>query len=67
MAGGGYGMGMWLDDRPGVAKMQGMDAGVSFGSVCRPDRSVVTVVANSTEGAWSVLRRLDGGDADPTA
>jgi len=54
-----YGMGMWIDDRAGVATMEGMDAGVSFRSTRFADGSIFTVMSNTTEGAWPVARRLD--------
>ena len=56
--GGRYGMGLWLSEQPGRVTMEGMDAGVSFRSTRSPDGVIVTVISNTTEGAWPVVRRL---------
>ena len=53
-----YGMGMWLDHRPGVVKMEGMDAGVSFVSTRFADGTTFTVLSNTTEGAWPIARHV---------
>lgn len=54
-----YGMGMWLDDRAGTAKMEGMDAGVSFASTRFGDGTTFVVLSNTAEGAWPLVRYLD--------
>ena len=53
-----YGMGVWLDERPGVVNMEGMDAGASFTSTRLEDGTVFTVISNTTDGAWPVARGL---------
>ncbi|MEZ5064522.1 MAG: serine hydrolase domain-containing protein [bacterium] len=57
-----YGRGLWITEPPGRAptlSIEGYDAGVSFRSSFRPeDGSLVTVVSNTTRGAWPVLRAL---------
>ncbi|MFA9429959.1 serine hydrolase domain-containing protein [Egicoccus sp. AB-alg2] len=54
-----YGLGFWLEpDGDGVA-LEGYDAGVSFRSIHRPaEARTLTVVANSSEGAWPVAKWL---------
>jgi CubicO group peptidase (beta-lactamase class C family) len=55
-----YGMGFWLRPDKHVVWMEGYDAGVSFRSVLRTDKDlVVTVMANHTDGAWSVVPSLE--------
>lgn len=55
-----YGLGFWLDaSGPGIA-LTGYDAGVSFWSGHDPVAgSTLTVLANTSEGAWGVLERLE--------
>lgn len=54
-----YGMGLWLDlDGPGLV-LEGYDAGVSIRSRFDPEtRLTVTIVSNTSEGAWGVARTL---------
>lgn len=54
-----YGLGFWLEpDGDGVV-LEGYDAGVSFRSIHRPsERRTLTVVANSSEGAWPIAKWL---------
>jgi CubicO group peptidase (beta-lactamase class C family) len=53
-----YGLGFWLPGPDAVA-LEGYDAGVSFRSVHdRARRITWTVLANTTDGAWPVARRL---------
>jgi CubicO group peptidase (beta-lactamase class C family) len=53
----GYGLGFWLP--AGGAQLEGMDAGCSFRSVRRASPAVTyTVLANTTDGAWPVLRAI---------
>lgn len=58
-----YGYGLWLlEQAPGAwrVSMVGNDGGVSFkSSVSRADNTQVTVMSNTTEGAWPVLRAID--------
>jgi len=55
-----YGLGFWLDPSSDVVMLEGMDAGVSFLSKHDPGPSVtVTVVSNTTDGAWPIARLLD--------
>ena len=58
-----YGYGLWIDEAPGrqpEVYIMGSDAGVSFwSSVTRNTDLHVTVISNTTEGAWPVLRDLD--------
>jgi CubicO group peptidase (beta-lactamase class C family) len=54
---GPYGAGFWV--RPGAVALEGCDAGVSFRSVHRPSDGLThTVMANTTDGAWPISRRL---------
>jgi CubicO group peptidase (beta-lactamase class C family) len=55
-----YGLGMWLDpDDDHVLMLEGYDAGVSFRSVHDRARRVTwTVISNTSEGAWPVVRLL---------
>ena len=54
-----YGRGFWLQPAgPGVV-LTGADAGVSFQSTHDPTTGrTQTVLSNTTNGAWPVLRRL---------
>lgn len=58
-----YGYGLWIDEELGrqpEVYIMGSDAGVSFwSSVTRNTDLQVTVISNTTEGAWPVLRDLD--------
>ncbi|MEO0825717.1 MAG: serine hydrolase domain-containing protein [Cyanobacteria bacterium J06635_15] len=58
-----YGHGLWIGEEPrGQPKVfiTGQDAGVSFwSSVTRNTDLQVTVISNTTGGAWPVLRDLD--------
>ncbi|MET2011860.1 serine hydrolase domain-containing protein [Microbacterium chocolatum] len=53
-----YGAGFWLDlDGPGML-LEGYDAGVSGRSRFDPEtRATVSIVANTSEGAWPVIER----------
>ncbi len=54
-----YGLGFWLDP-PGLA-LEGSDAGVSCRTLHDPERDVtVTVLANTSEGAWPIAKHLAG-------
>ncbi|MCH6229767.1 beta-lactamase family protein [Microbacterium sp. CFH 31415] len=52
-----YGLGFWRDlEGPGIV-LEGYDAGVSIRSRFDPEtRTTVTIVANSSEGAWGVIK-----------
>lgn len=54
-----YGLGFWLDASTEAVILDGMDAGVSFRSR-HDDRSglTYTVVSNTTDGAWPIVRHL---------
>jgi CubicO group peptidase (beta-lactamase class C family) len=55
-----YGMGFWLDATGAAVQLEGCDAGVSFRSVHDPDTGrTTTVISNTTEGAWPILRYLE--------
>jgi CubicO group peptidase (beta-lactamase class C family) len=55
-----YGLGFWLHGTGDAVMLEGYDAGVSFRSVHDPTtRLTHTVIANWSDGAWPVTRRLD--------
>ena len=54
-----YGLGFWLHQTSDAVILEGYDAGVSFRTVHDPARHVTyTVVSNTSEGAWPVVRHL---------
>jgi CubicO group peptidase (beta-lactamase class C family) len=54
-----YGLGFWRYDTGSVVYLEGCDHGVSFLSLHDPEHGVTaTVIANTTDGAWPVGRRL---------
>jgi CubicO group peptidase (beta-lactamase class C family) len=53
-----YGMGMWLDNKPGQITIEGMDAGVSFRSTRYPDGSAYSVLSNTSDRAWPMAQHL---------
>lgn len=54
-----YGLGFWLAETGPTTRLVGSDAGVSFYSAHDPTtHSTWTVVSNTTEGAWPVVRHL---------
>jgi CubicO group peptidase (beta-lactamase class C family) len=56
-----YGMGMWLGLTGPQLMMEGYDAGVSFRSTHNPrNETTVSVLGNSSEGAWPVIGALSG-------
>jgi len=59
-----YGLGLWIHDDGKTGQrvyITGCDAGVSFqSSVTRTEELQVSVLSNTTGGAWPVLRTLDG-------
>lgn len=58
-----YGHGLWIREDANQARdvyILGGDAGVSFGSSMNPANSVqVTVISNTTNGAWPVLQTIN--------
>jgi CubicO group peptidase (beta-lactamase class C family) len=58
-----YGHGLWLRERPDASRtvfITGGDAGVSFrSSVNRASGLRVSVISNTSDGAWPILRILD--------
>jgi CubicO group peptidase (beta-lactamase class C family) len=56
-----YGLGFWLAESGPTVKLVGGDAGVSFYSAHDPNtRSTWTVVSNTTDGAWPIVKQLQG-------
>ncbi|HEX8098958.1 MAG TPA: serine hydrolase domain-containing protein [Actinomycetota bacterium] len=56
----GYGLGFWVDPASGAVMLEGADAGVSFRTVCDSARRLTwTVLSNTTEGAWPMVRALN--------
>ncbi|MDO8390936.1 MAG: serine hydrolase domain-containing protein [Actinomycetota bacterium] len=54
-----YGLGFWLHRTSDAVSLEGYDAGVSFRSVHHPgSRLTHTVIANTSEGAWPITKRL---------
>jgi hypothetical protein len=54
-----YGLGFWLDAESAAVSLEGCDTGVSFRSTHDPgSRVTFTVVSNTTDGAWPILRLL---------
>ena len=55
-----YGLGFWLAATGDAALLEGYDAGVSFRTRHDPTkRRAYTVVSNTSEGAWPLVRFLD--------
>ncbi len=61
-----YGLGFWLgEDGDPRAKLVGGDAGVSFYSAHDPTTSSTwTVISNTSEGAWAMVRHIRDALAD---
>ena len=56
-----YGRGIWIHHEEGkdpVHYLMGWDAGVSFKSTCPSKDSVITVISNTSDGAWAVNREI---------
>ena len=54
-----YGLGFWLHPSSDAAMLVGGDTGVSFTSVHDPAEAITyTVISNTTDGAWPVVRLL---------
>jgi CubicO group peptidase (beta-lactamase class C family) len=55
-----YGLGFWLHASSDVVWLEGYDAGVSFCSTHDPASALThTVISNTSEGAWPLVRLLD--------
>ncbi len=56
-----YGLGFWLPGSGSAVMLEGYDAGVSFRTVHDPvARFTYTVMSNTSEGAWPLVRHLHG-------
>ena len=56
-----YGLGFWLHAATSAVILEGYDAGVSFRSTHDPlAERTVTVVSNTTNGAWPLVAQLHG-------
>ena len=56
-----YGHGIWIYHEEGVDPvhyLMGWDAGVSFKSTCLSSDSVITVISNTSAGAWAINREI---------
>jgi CubicO group peptidase (beta-lactamase class C family) len=54
-----YGLGFWLDAKTDEVFLEGCDTGVSFRSVHAPSTGLTyTVISNTSDGAWPLLRLL---------
>jgi CubicO group peptidase (beta-lactamase class C family) len=54
-----YGLGFWLDPTGDAVSLVGQDAGVSFSTVHDPTtRSTLTVLSNTSAGAWPIAKHL---------
>ena len=54
-----YGLGFWLHESSDLVRLVGSDARVSFRSLHDPaTHTTCTVISNSTDGAWPVVRFL---------
>ena len=59
-----YGLGFWLDPTDSRVSLEGCDAGVSFRSTHDRSRDLTTtVISNSTDGAWPLVRALEAAVA----
>lgn len=53
-----YGLGFWLHATTDAVLLVGSDAGVSFHTVHNPGGGTRTVISNTTDGAWPLVRHL---------
>jgi CubicO group peptidase (beta-lactamase class C family) len=61
-----YGLGFWLHASTDAVLLEGYDAGVSFRSVHDPrTRVTLTVISNTSDGAWPIVRYLETAAANP--
>jgi CubicO group peptidase (beta-lactamase class C family) len=54
-----YGLGFWLHPSGDSVMLEGYDAGVSFRTVHDPGSFTFTVLSNTTDGAWPIVRHLE--------
>jgi CubicO group peptidase (beta-lactamase class C family) len=55
-----YGLGFWLHRSSDAVLLEGYDAGVSFRTLHQPSTATTySVLANTSEGAWPLVARLD--------
>ena len=55
-----YGLGFWLHPSSDAVMLTGYDAGLSFRSIHDPGNdTTITVVSNTSEGAWGITERVD--------
>ena len=55
-----YGLGFWLHGSTDAVFLEGCDAGVSFRTTRDPrSKATYTVLSNTTDGAWPLVRLLD--------
>jgi CubicO group peptidase (beta-lactamase class C family) len=55
-----YGLGFWLHRSSDAVMLEGYDAGASFRSLHQPSTATTySVLANTSEGAWPLVARLD--------
>ena len=55
-----YGLGFWLRADRDTVMLEGYDAGVSFRSAYDPTAELLyTVISNTSEGAWPIVKSLD--------
>jgi CubicO group peptidase (beta-lactamase class C family) len=63
-----YGLGFWLRASSGAVQLEGHDLGASCRSVHHPAASLtMTVMSNTSDGAWPVARHLDAALEEPDA
>jgi len=54
-----YGLGLWLHATRAIAELDGYDPGISFRTSHEPaTRTTLTIVSNTSEGAWPLAERL---------
>ena len=55
-----YGLGLWLHGSSDIVMLEGCDAGVSFRTTHDPRSDLTyTVLSNTTDGAWPIVRFLN--------
>jgi CubicO group peptidase (beta-lactamase class C family) len=60
-----YGLGFWLHPSSDAVILEGCDAGVSFRSLHDPGpRTTLTVISNTSNGAWPIARYLEDAAAN---
>ena len=56
-----YGHGIWIYHKEGkdpIHYLMGWDAGVSFKSTCHAKDTIITVISNTSSGAWAINREI---------